>query len=135
MDQILERLWLGDFADAEAVTPAQCQLVVSLCEAKPNTAEGVRCFHCPIPDEVFLAPTDWGNLAGGVKNLLYQKKSSVLVHCRLGKSRSPALVAAYLASIGWRDPESALAYVKSRRAIVEVHSETWRGVLEWWGSK
>lgn len=126
MDQILDRLWLGDFADAEQAC-APIDYLLTLCEACPPST--LRVAHFSIPDEVYL-PVEWSDL---VKHLsMFLQRSTVLVHCRLGKSRSPALVAAYLASIGWHDPETALAYVKSKRAIVEVHSETWRGVTAWW---
>jgi protein-tyrosine phosphatase len=57
----------------------------------------------------------------------------VLLHCRLGKSRSVALCAAYLAYCGFSDtPDNALLYIYAKRPIASVHPETWRGVVNWW---
>ncbi len=127
MDQILPRLFLGDFADAQAVQVQDIQAVLTLCEARPHVAQGMDHVHAPIPDEVFLEHHVWAELLHALHVLLCDRHMRVLVHCRLGVSRAPSLVAAYLAQCGWT-LETALALLVSRRSVVAPHSETWRGV-------
>ncbi|HEY5866307.1 MAG TPA: dual specificity protein phosphatase [Candidatus Tectomicrobia bacterium] len=130
MDQILDRLYLGDFADAERVTISQCTCVITLCERPPVlTSAQIDHIHAPIPDEVWLPPYRWSELVHTVAQEL-KKRQTVLIHCRLGVSRSPSVVAAYLAQCGYR-LEHALAYLVAQRSVVAPHAETWRGVVEW----
>ena len=49
-------------------------------------------------------------------------QSNVLVHCRWGKSRSPALVLAYLLKYRGMTLNDALAYVQSKREISQPNS-------------
>jgi protein-tyrosine phosphatase len=130
MDQILDRLWLGDFEDAERVTLEQCTCVMTLCEHAPQlTTPEMAHIHAPIPDRVWLPAGAWGELVHALRRAV-RDEEAVLVHCRLGVSRSPALVAAYLAQCGY-ELETALAYLVSRRSCVAPHAETWRGVKAW----
>ncbi len=129
MDQILPRLFLGDFADAEAVQPSQIQGILTLCEAPPVLSYyGIEHAHAPIPDEVFLQHYVWRELLHVLSSLVAcVPHGNILVHCRLGVSRAPSLVALYLTQCGWT-LETALALLVSRRSVVAPHSETWRGV-------
>src|SRR5205823_4475074 len=116
--------------DAQWTVTPEITCMLTLCETRPTT--NVLLIHSPIPDECFLSADIWEILVRGLMECM-ATKHRLLVHCRLGKSRSPALVAAYLARIGFSDnPESALAYVTGIRDVVAVHPETWRGVQEWW---
>jgi protein-tyrosine phosphatase len=136
LDWILSRLALGSLADAHEVIaqthpqhPSWCLL--NVCEY-PYESNGYTVLWQPIPDEVFLVCDQWAQLVGMLWSALVDYPT-VLVHCRLGKSRSPALVAAYLAACGHsRDPEDAIAYVREQRREVDVHPETWRGVQNYW---
>ena len=136
MDQILDRLWLGTFADAAAFAEPTTQMfplsaILTLCEAKPVVAQGIEHIHAPIPDEVYLPRAVWVELVHALTTLLHDGHT-VLVHCRLGVSRSPALVAAYLARCGHsRDLAAALVYLVARRGCVAPHAETWRGILDY----
>lgn len=133
MEQILEHLWLGNLEDAEQehLSPLpKIGAILTLNEQRPVTP--LALFHSPIPDEVCLPGHVWQSRI----ELLAQLQESLvttLVHCRLGVSRSPALVAAYLAYRNIApDITKALSYVRSRRSVVNVHPETWRGVIAWW---
>lgn len=131
MNQILPRLYLGSFADAEQLTADDCQYVITLCEAVPQLVSGITLCHLPMPDEVYLGTGIWQQRVTALTNILaLHTAPSVLVHCRLGVSRSPSLVAAYLTRYGWT-LETALALLVSRRGVVAPHHETWRGVQAW----
>lgn len=131
MDQILDRLYLGNFEDAEWVAWEKAACVISLCEKSPMLRDDrIAHIHAPIPDEVYLPAYTWSELVHALTQAV-RDEEAVLVHCRLGISRAPSLVAAYLAQCGYH-LDTALAYLVSRRSIVAPHSETWRGVQHWY---
>ena len=129
MNKILPRLYLGDFTDAELVILQHIPSIITVCEQAPHVAEGICHIHAPIPDEVWLPPSTWSELVYAL-TCAVRDESAVLVHCRLGKSRSPSLICAYLATTGWT-LETALEWVKEQRPMADPHKETWRGVVEW----
>ena len=138
MDQILDRLWLGTWDDAAAYADPSTQGfplrgILSLSERPLTVHPSIVHTHAPIADEVYHAPHVWQELLHALIALVHLR-GNVLVHCRLGVSRSPALVALYLAQCGHsRDPQAALAHLVARRGCVAPHEETWRGVVETWG--
>ena len=132
MDQILSRLYCGSLEDAQAWTYKDGQAIVTLSEQRIDKNASPLLIHVaylPIPDEAWLPREIWKSRVDALAHYL-GLHWTVLVHCRLGVSRSPALCAAYLAHTGW-DLDEALAYVQSKRACTKVHGETWRGVKEW----
>ena len=142
MNRILDHLYLGassDLTDATSFASDQralapCTAVLTLCEVAPPPDHGLLRVHYPIPDERYLPILAWDTAVCLIAAWL-RAGETLLVHCRLGVSRSPAVVAAYLA---WRahdpDPETAMAFLKTLRPIVNTHPETWRGVTDWWDS-
>lgn len=133
MNKILDSLYFGAFSDADGATRetlAPCTAILTLCEAAP--AHGLRGMHYPLPDEVFLPESAWQTgmfiLAAWINS-----GETVLVHCRLGVSRAPALVAAYLALTGhFPDPTTAGKWLGMLRPIVRIHPATMAGVMAWW---
>ena len=134
MDWILHRLACGSLDDAVALAthpPARSiERVLTLSEQRCPTFPSLTYeqYH-PIPDEVWL-PRDLWQVRVDTLRVLLQNGSTVLVHCRLGRSRSPALCAAYLIACGMGCDE-ARAFVETKRSETRMHSETWRGVVEW----
>ncbi|GAB2285226.1 protein-tyrosine-phosphatase [Dionaea muscipula] len=60
-----------------------------------------------------------------------REKARVLVHCMLGKNRSPAIVMAYLVkSKGWRLAQ-AFQWVKERRPSVELSQDIYQQLQEY----
>ena len=132
MDWIFGRLACGSTEDAELITPSGMTAIMTLCEVPmANRHRLIHYAHLPIPDEVWLPPDVWKERVGELAHLLGVCRLTVLVHCRLGVSRAPALCAAYLMHCGMA-PDEARDYVQARRPVVNIHPETWRGVLEWW---
>jgi protein-tyrosine phosphatase len=131
--QILPRLYVGDFCDAEHADHTQFTHILSLHKAAPAVHPLITHNHIPILDEVYLVRSVWIELVHALTSMV-RHNGLTLVHCRLGKSRSPALVAAYMAQYGWT-PETALAHIKERRSFTDPHPETWRSVLDWYYGK
>ena len=60
---------------------------------------------------------------------LIQQGKRVLVHCRAGVSRSPSVVAAYLAKYQGHTFNSALEVVKNGRSIADPRHDLWATFL------
>jgi atypical dual specificity phosphatase len=57
--------------------------------------------------------------------------ASVYVHCKAGRTRSATLVACYLmAKNDDLTPEEAVAFMKSRRSHILLHSKQWQAIKE-----
>lgn len=133
MNFILDRLAVGATTDVPQAQEAGITAVLSLCEVAPAPILGMRMCHSPVPDEVFLSSELWSGLTTWLSRHL-RKGYTVLVHCRLGVSRSPTLCAAHLIQAGFA-PEEALARVQRCRPIAQPHEATWRSMLAWWESQ
>lgn len=141
MDWILGRLACGSAEDAITLCMASPKLrhidrIMTLAE-QPVSYDVVPSqtfvHHEPLPDEVWLPPDLWACRVATLRTFL-QAGATVLVHCRLGKSRSPALCAAYLISCGMGVDE-ARVYVEAKRPAAQIHPETWRGVVQFAGEQ
>ena len=133
MDKIIDRLWLGNLDDGrhahDRLFPPDAILNISQYAYESP----LRVYHETIQDEVFHDAKVWQQLVMRLHVLHGKTNDVVLVHCRLGVSRAPALVAAYLAYCGYsRDVDHALVEVMKKRVISDPHTETWRGVRAWW---
>ena len=136
MERILDRLYLGAYADVGGVPPADlapCTAILTLCERAPTTT--MHRVHYPIPDEAYLGIPAWDTAILLVADWVMAGET-LLVHCRLGVSRAPAVVAGYLALSGYsRDLSMAVATVQAIRPQVAIHRETFRGLSDWWASR
>ena len=132
VDQIFDRLWLGNLDDVQGNLD-HIDLLFNVCQYAYAAPPGKIVYHDAIRDEVFLDAAIWQRLVESLHDMHHRLNNRVLVHCRLGKSRSPSLVAAYMASCGYAaSPEAALQLVTAKRLIAYPHPETWRGVRAWW---
>ena len=131
MNRILDRLYCGAFDDVPACADAGITCVLSLCEAQPEPIPGVLMLHAPFPDEVDIPVHVWAELITALTRVL-RYGYTVLVHCRLGVSRSPTLCAAYIARAGVFPLDDALTYVRLCRNIANPHSATWASVGAWY---
>ena len=134
MDRILDRLWCGSYEDAQRVLdpdyPASpITYILNISQFLYQVVGDLPAVHYPIQDEVFLPPATWENLTQLLADIL-AARYTVLVHCRLGKSRAPSLCAAYLMRCGY-SAEKALQLVKRQRDEADPHTETWASVLAW----
>lgn len=131
MDQILPNLYLGSLIDGRMAAQHESPVchVVNLCEYT-YYPEKTPVSHAPFPDEQRLPAEHWQRLVLMLEGLLVT--TTVLVHCRLGVSRSPALLATYLAKLQDTTPWIALRMIQKKRPIAAPHRDTWAGVMDWW---
>jgi protein-tyrosine phosphatase len=127
MQFLLPHLAIGSFEDVATLAGSQVTRIVTVCEARPETP--LIILHRPIPDEMWLPPRVWQGLVEDI-HALRMHGHTIFVHCRLGISRAPTAVAAYLIFCGYA-PQEALALIQAQRPMVRPHPETWRGMLEW----
>ena len=132
MDKILPDLYLGSLEDGQTCAEP-IEVCFNICEHSYEPKKYM--VHAPIEDEVFHDARIWQGLVAKLYSIHHDEINHrvVLVHCRLGISRAPSLVAAYLAYCGYtRDVDHALVQVTKQRPIAYPHMETWRGVRAWW---
>lgn len=126
-DEIITNLYIGDYSVASDIyylTTQNFNVIICCLPTPPGHLlhSGIDYYHIPILD------TKNENLSRHLpsairyihQNLVQGKK--ILVHCWAGKSRSPAIVIAYLMfrySISYED---ALMLVKRKRGIVKLNS-------------
>ena len=131
MNRILDNLYLGTLHDgstAHLQSKAPIRHIMNCSQYSYHSMLPV--LHTPFADEVCLPPWHWDHLVcllGALCDI-----GIVLVHCRLGVSRSPVLVAAYLAKRNGYTPWDALREIRVTHPQADPHKDTWQGVLEWW---
>ncbi len=117
MDWITDRIAIGNVADAGAVGPDDVDAILCL---KPNCTcedhDELDTLAVPLVDGA-------GNPADKILRALDYLASIVddddriLVHCHAGRSRSVAIVAAFLMRRSGLSRAAALSYISERRAI------------------
>lgn len=123
-----EFLYLGSYDNASRSELLKTQGISRILNTVPscqNLYKNSFAYHC-LPDDKTL-PFD-----EGIQFLeqCEKDKGRVLVHCMLGKSRSPAIVIAYLMkSRGWRLAQS-YQWVKERRPSVELTQGVYQQLQE-----
>jgi protein-tyrosine phosphatase len=132
MTRIWERLWVGGLTDAERLSrknPNRIATVISLCEQSVESkAADVRYIHLPIDDDEPLPVRQFEAvmraLAMGVR------EGNVLVHCAVGLSRSPTLVAAYLRRVGYKNVDAAIEEIRRVRPDIDPSEILLKSVRE-----
>lgn len=119
MDFVTDRLAIGTFLEArDAAALEQAGIAGVLCLARdrvnPDPIAGVEQDAWPLIDGEGNHSAD---LEGALRKLarLLARHDRVLVHCNAGRSRSCALVAAWLVRSGGLALDDALARVAARR--------------------
>ena len=121
MTRIFHRLYLGDADDAERLArsnPSGIAVVISLSESPVERRNPrIRYLAFPLPEATPIGIETLNLILAAMTNSI--RNGAVLVHCRLGMSRSPAMVAAYLDRIGYLDFEDALQFLHHLRSRVD----------------
>jgi protein-tyrosine phosphatase len=120
MTRVFERLYVGDFSDADslAVTnPFGITGVVNVStEANPQKREGIKYVHFPLDEYEWILPGRFERILKEISKLV--RGGNVLVHCGAGVSRSPTIVALYMHTVGYKNFDDALSELRNLRPVV-----------------
>ena len=99
----------------------------------PATSPPLARMQIPLADSPFAElAAHLPHATAFISDALRDPRARVLVHCAMGVSRSPSVVAAWLmAARGWA-PEEAIEYVRGRRAGVCPNEGFVRQLHEYW---
>lgn len=141
MTEIMPNLWLGNLDttyDMEFLQEAKITHVLSIIEIDHSTpamvAKGVIHMRIRMYDRdeepiYSVFPTACKFMEDALKG-----GGAVYVHCLMGMSRSPTLVAAYLIKTHGMSAEEALTFLVARRPIVSPN-DGFRASLVQWGAR
>lgn len=121
MTRIWERLWVGGLTDAKRLAkgnPNHIDTVISLCEAcVAPKRHGVNYIHIPIEDDRPVPVGQFDRIMDAIaENIRWGR---LLLHCGVGLSRAPSLAAGWMAAIGYKSLDDALAKIKRLRPIID----------------
>lgn len=119
MTRIWERLYLGGIDDAEALAksnPKRITTVISVCSERVRIrARGVNYLQFPVEDGRRIPVTRFDAIIDGIaENIRWGR---LLVHCMVGMSRSPVIVASWMHVVGYKNIDAALAEINRVRPI------------------
>jgi protein-tyrosine phosphatase len=118
--KIIDGLYIGGRRDAEALSsanPYQIATVITLCEELVEQRNpAIRYLHLPLRDACPIRISWLNAILTAIEESM--PRGAVLVHCGVGISRSPAVVAAYLDRIGFLSFAAALHYLENLRPAV-----------------
>jgi protein-tyrosine phosphatase len=128
MYRILDRLYLSDFEDA--MNAPEGMFIVNCTRNLPMVGRGIRL---PVDDDLsqramrgmreylprVISAIDSVRTSGG----------SVLVHCRAGMQRSPAVIAAYLMHTQGMGRDEAIQFIRNRKPDAFLTGVNFKSVL------
>ena len=120
MTRIWERLYLGSLADAEDLAeanPHSISTVISLCQdCVALQRSGVNYLHIPIADDRPVALGQFDRVMDAIgENIRW---GTVLIHCRECVSRAPSFAAAWMAVVGYKTIDAALAEIRQLQPFI-----------------
>lgn len=121
MTQVWERLFIGSLADAERLArgnPHNIDAVISLCEeCVASKRRGVSYVHIAVEDDRQVPVGKFDSIMDAIAENV--RWGNVLVNCGAGISRAPAMTAAYMHCVGYRNINAVLAEFKRLRPIID----------------
>jgi protein-tyrosine phosphatase len=121
MTRVEEKLYLGALRDAESLAtsnPHGIRAVITLCrESVEHRSAEIEYSQFAIDELVPMESQFLYTILAAIRRSIAQ--GSALVHCLLGVSRSPAVLAAYLRRNGFSSYAAALDYIERRRPSID----------------
>jgi hypothetical protein len=119
---VLDHLYLGSLEDAEELSranPFAITTVITLChEPVGRRAPGIHYLQFPVRDARPIRISWLNAILVAIEESV--ARGAVLVHCEVGVSRAPTMVAAYLDRIGFLGFARALSYLEDLRPVVAL---------------
>ena len=118
--QVWERLYIGGIADAEelaAGNPYRITTVVSLSETRVESKRReINYLHLPIEDDLPVPIRQFYVIMDAIrKNIRW---GTVLVNCGVGISRAPAMTAAWMHVVGYKNFDASIEEIRAVRSII-----------------
>ena len=121
LTRIEERLYLGALRDVESLAsgnPQGIRSVITLCEEPVrHRRPDIQYLQFPISESETQDPRFLATILSAIELAVAQ--GPVVVHCLLGVSRSPVILAAHLNGTGLSTFEAALEHLKELRPSVD----------------
>ncbi len=121
MSRVLPNVYLGTLEDAEQLAfanPRQISTVISLCREPVEERSPEVCYlQFPVIDNRAIPLPLLNAIVAAMER--YAREGAVLLHCPMGISRSPAILAAYLDHIGFRRYREALRFLATIRPQID----------------
>ena len=118
--KVLDGLYISGRRDAEALSsanPHQITTVITLCrEPVGRRNPTIRYLHFPVRDARPIRISWLNAILVAIEESV--ARGAVLVHCGVGASRAPTVVAAFLDRIGFLGFARALSYLEDLRPDV-----------------
>lgn len=123
MNRISDRIYLGDSYDArtrDILDESKITAILNVAGDLLQDSLGRTYVHAPLIDG---PGNENHHMASAISELarLYKEGHTILIHCHMGVSRSPTVLAAFIAINDQIDFGTALDYIKKVRPIVHPH--------------
>ena len=131
MDKIRENLYLGDSSDASWPELLKKEKITAILNVAFEindkiTDPNIKVIKIGLADDA-IKQNHMIILAVNALNELMIRGEKVLVHCAVGMSRSPFIVANYIAMHETKSLESIYEEMKKIRPIVDMNTPLWWG--------
>jgi protein-tyrosine phosphatase len=125
-DQILPRLWLGNFTSSQNVNflkQNNITVIVNCTKDLPfQDIPGVYKYRVPVHDNLekqeIYAMSKWIEKILPVLADHYRQGRAILIHCAMGMQRSAIVTLCFLHQYFGYEPKNALIKMRTRRPIV-----------------
>lgn len=137
MSQVLPFLYLGDqYATTVLPVARQIDSVVSVgCNPNRRTTSHCITYKVSVKDSVTTDLTPFLNDATAFIHDQIRRKKIVLVHCKGGINRSPAIVLAYLCKYQNFSLDDAMLHIKTTRHSVRFQDHYVAQITHWLARK
>jgi protein-tyrosine phosphatase len=89
---------------------------VNVNSGRNRSGDGVEHVQLSFDDSETVPPAKFEQALAAIRDHI--RRGKVLVHCEIGSSRSPVVVALYMHVVGYKRFEDALAELHERRPVV-----------------
>jgi protein-tyrosine phosphatase len=120
MTHIIHNIYLGDKNDAHDDTfikNMQIKYIINVTLDVSNKYDDIIYHNCYIEDS---GNENIINYIDEIINIINENKyNNILIHCRVGKSRSATFILAYLMKYENMNLKDSLEFLKSKRSIIQ----------------